>query len=205
VAKVSELVSNLKALREADQRKLASLSVEVDDLRLQHETLEKVSALLRRFIDDEVNEGIVSIESLQTEGLKAVFDDQDLSVKAEVSEARGKISVNLTTIQNKEGEITSAHSLDAFGGAVTTVQSVLMRIAVLMTQNMRRIILLDESLPAFDDNYVHNMVQFLSDLCDRLGFDLLLVTHNQGIVESAQRAYRLVRSGDEVKLKTLKG
>lgn len=205
VINLKEQVSNLSALRESDLKKRASLGLEIDNLRLQRETLDKVSALFRALIDEEVNDGVASIEHLQTEGLRAVFNDQDLSVKAEVSESRGKISVDLTTIQNKDGEITEAHSLDAFGGAVTTVQSVLMRVGVIMTQGMRPLILLDESLPAFDDNYVHNMVQFLSDLCDRLKFDILLVTHNQSIVESAHKAYRLVRKGDEVKVLTIKG
>ena len=202
---IKEKVSNLKVLRENDLRNRDTLRLEIEDLRLQRETLDKVSTLFRKLIDDEVNDGVASIEHLQTEGLRAVFDDQDLSVKAEVSESRGKISVNLTTIQKKGGEITEAHSLDAFVGAVTTVQSVLMRVGVIMTQGMRPLVLLDESLPAFDDHYVHNMMRFLSDLCSRLKFDILLVTHNQSIVENADKAYRLVRKGDEVKVQTIKG
>ena len=72
---LKEKVSNLKALRDNDLRSRDSLQLEIEDLRLQKETLEKVSALFRKLIDDEVNDGVASIEHLQTEGLRAVFDD----------------------------------------------------------------------------------------------------------------------------------
>ena len=54
-----------------------------------------------------------------------------------------------------------------------------------------KLLLMDESLPAFDNNYVQNMGKFLSLLCSRLGLDILLVTHNQSLVDSADKAYRI--------------
>ena len=50
---------------------------------------------------------------------------------------------------------------------------------------------LDETLPAFDDKYIHNMASFLKTLCRRMGVDILLVTHNPTLVDAGDRAYRI--------------
>jgi ABC-type thiamine transport system ATPase subunit len=63
---------------------------------------------------------------------------------------------------------------------------------------------LDETLPAFDHNYVVNMGAFLSALCSKLNMDILLVTHNPALVEAADHAYRLVRKNGSVKVEVTK-
>jgi ABC-type thiamine transport system ATPase subunit len=87
--------------------------------------------------------------------------------------------------------VTSGLSREAYGGAVTTVQSVLLRIIVLLKRGLRPILIMDESLPAFDSTYVDNMGLFLKTICARLGIDILLVSHNPAMVEAADRAYRI--------------
>lgn len=54
-------------------------------------------------------------------------------------------------------------------------------------------VLLDEALPAFDAGYIVNVGEFLKVLCDRLGVDLLMITHNIPLWESIDNAYRAVR------------
>ena len=72
----------------------------------------------------------------------------------------------------------------------------------MMRRGLRPLLMLDESLPAFDHNYVVNMGRFLSTLCQRVGMDVLLVTHNQALVEAADNAYRLVPRRGSVKLES---
>ena len=79
---------------------------------------------------------------------------------------------------------------------MTTVQSILLRLTVVMRRGLRPLLLLDESLPAFDSNYVDAMGKFLRLLCERLGADILLVTHNTALVEAAHKAYRIRRTAN---------
>tara|TARA_B100001057_G_scaffold11248_1_gene10700 strand:- start:440 stop:1084 length:645 start_codon:yes stop_codon:yes gene_type:complete len=154
-----------------------------------------VAELFRQLIDAEVNAGVQAVESLLTEGLSAVFADQQISVRSEVGVSRGKVSVDLITTQKQaDGTISEGSTIDAFGGAVTTVQSVLLRLIVVMRRGLRPVLLLDESLPAFDANYVDAMGKFLRLLCERMGVDILLVTHNPALVEASHRAYRIRRT-----------
>ena len=181
--------------RRADAvRRAATASAEVSRLEREEDESSLAGALIRTLIDSEVNEGVRAVEELLTEGLHAVFEDQDLSVRAEVSVAHGKVSVEFVTVQKQaDGSVTEGLSRDAYGGAVTTVQSVLLRVIVTLRRGMRPVLFMDETLPAFDANYVNNMGNFLRTLCTRLGYDMLLVSHNPAMVDAATHAYRIVK------------
>lgn len=189
-------VERATALRQAARTRKATIEKDIKTLGDEAELLVLVSSLFRTLIDAEVTTSVQVVERLMTEGLQAVFPDQDLAVRAVVETKRGKISVDLLTVQRQGDTVIEGLSSDAFGGAVSTVESVLLRILVMQRRGIRSLLLLDESLPAFDANYVINMGNFLSLLCERLGLDVLLVTHNPALVEAADRAYRVVkRSG----------
>ena len=172
------------------------LTSEITQLEAREEILALSSELLKKLIDSEVVQGVKSIESLISEGLQAVFHDQKIGLRAEVEEKRGKVNVSFVTSQNGiEGK-----TLDAFGGAVSTVQSILLRLAIILKRGLRPLLLLDESLPAFDSGYIHLMADFLSTLCHRLGVSILLVTHNPNLVDAAHLSYKISRSGASAKL-----
>lgn len=181
-------------------RNLRDTRKEITDLIEEESLLDHVEALLRSLIDAEISEAVKAVEDLQTEALKSVFTDQDLAVRAEVSVERGKVSVALVTTQTEaDGSMTEGVSNQSFGGSVTTVESVLLRILVLMRRGLRPLILLDEALPAFDANYASNMGEFLKALCDRLEIDILMVTHNPMFFENSHRTYRVQRHRDEAR------
>lgn len=185
----------LSGARTLAQGRVKSTQTAISKLEDEGELLLLVQAALRILIDKEVTSGVEAVEKLLTEGLQTVFTDQNLAVKAVVSIQRGKVSVDLTTSHTRpDGTVISGDSHDAFGGSVLTVQSVLLRIIVMLRRGLHPLLLLDESLPAFDQNYVGNMGEFLSLICDRLGLDILLVTHNPALVEASQKAYRIVRT-----------
>ena len=182
-------------------KSLSDVGTEIVTLEAETVLLDQVMTLLQQLIDREVTSGVEAVEALQTEGLRAVFDDQDLRVRSTVDIQRGKVAVELITVEkHADGHEVEGLGGDAFGGAVLTVESVLLRIIILMRRGLRPLLLLDESLPAFDPNYVVNMGRFLSALCKRVGMDALLVTHNQALVEAADNAYRLVPRRGSVKL-----
>mgnify|MGYP006231098013 CR=1 FL=1 len=197
--RVSDLrskVDRIKGRRDVVQSSLRTVESEIKLLEQEEDLLNLVSAMFRSLIDQEVADGVKAVETLQTEGLQAVFDDQDLSVRASIEESRGKVSVELITVHTKpDGTTVEGLAKDDFGGSVLTVQSVLLRVIIMLRRGLRPLLLLDESLPAFDANYISNMGSFLSELCSRLGIDILMVTHNPALFDAADRSYRIVRKG----------
>jgi DNA repair exonuclease SbcCD ATPase subunit len=191
---LTEETARILGRRDATRNGLKEAQVSVRALEERADLLDLVAALIRSLIDAEITEGVKAIETLQTEGVHAVFDDQEISVRADVEVLRGKVNVSLVTIQKQEnGDNIEGVSLEGFGGAVSTVQSVLLRLALIFRRGLRPVLFLDESLPAFDERYVLNMAAFLKTLCARMGVDILLVTHNPILVEAADRAYRIRR------------
>lgn len=208
LASVTSLRSKLDralGLRDGVLSRLESTRKEIQRLENEETLLTMVQTILQQLIDQEVTSGVLAVEKLQTEGLQAVFGDQDLRVRSEVEVQRGKVSVELVTVQkHPSGYDVEGLSGEAFGGAVSTVQSVLLRIIIMLRRGLRPLLLLDESLPAFDPHYVTNMGTFLSTLCQRLNLDILLVTHETTLPESADRAYRLVRKNGSVRAELIR-
>ena len=187
-------------------RRYSAIQSQINQLRGEEELATLSAALLRTMIDQEVTNSVKAVEELMTEGLQAVFEDQDLSVRADIDIQHGKVSVDFITIQKRsDGSTIEGLSKDAFGGAVTTVQSVILRVLVTLRRGLRPVLFMDETLPAFDSNYVHNMGRFLQTLCDRLGYDMLLVSHNPAMVEAANVAYRIQKVNDKANFKKIRG
>lgn len=205
ISELQKKAAELRGARDVAVRRVSETQVQIKDLEDEGELLALVQGVLRTLIDKEVTAGVDAVEKLLTEGLRAVFHDQKLSVESEVSISRGKVSVDLLTVHERpDGTVIKGVSNDAFGGAVATVQSVLLRIIVMKRRGLRPLLLLDESLPAFDAGYVHNMGEFLQLICERLGIDILLVTHNPALVEASNRAYRIVRTSSGARFERMR-
>jgi len=191
-------LARVEALRDASLGALASAEQQVAALEAEEEVLARVADLFRVLIDREVVDNAKTVESLLTEGLQAIFDDLDLSVRTEIEVQRGKVAVDLVTVQKEpDGTTTEGSSTDAYGGSVATVQSVLLRIVVLNRRGLRPLLLLDESLGAVAEHYVPRVGQFLSILSERMGLDVLAVSHNPALVEAANTAYRIQKKDGE--------
>jgi DNA repair ATPase RecN len=191
-------LARVEALRDASLKALSESQTQVAVLEAEEETLSRVADLFRVLIDREVMDNARTVESLLTEGLQAIFDDLDLSVRTEIEVQRGKVAVDLITVQKQsDGTTVEGNTTDACGGSVSTVQSVLLRIVVLNRRGLRPLLLLDESLGAVAEHYVPRVGQFLSVLADRMGLDVLAVSHNPALVEAANTAYRIQKKDDK--------
>lgn len=190
------------ALRSALQAQIDENDAEVRDLENEDELLELVANLLRRLIDAEVTDGVKAVEKLQTEGLQEIFHDQNLSVRAEVEESRGKVSVTFFTArERKDGSVVEGVADQSFGGSILTMQSVLMRITVIFRRNMRPLLLLDETLAAVANRYVDRAAKFLSTLSKRLELDILLISHDEALVGAATNAYYVTYVKDRARFR----
>lgn len=192
LSQINQDLARVEALRDSSRNALLNAQRQVASLTAEGEVLDRVADLFRSLLDREVVDNAKLVETLLTEGLQTIFDDLDLTVRSEVDIQRGKVAVDLVTLQKQaDGVVTEGGATDAYGGSVSTVQSVLLRIVVLTRRDMRPLMLLDESLAAVAEHYVPRVGQFLSVLAKRMGVDVLAVTHNPALVEAADTAYRI--------------
>ncbi len=189
---LKERFLRVKTLQETEQKKVNDLDLEIAILESDLDVKQQAQGVLDLLAEKEVEEGVKTYISLLDEGLKAIFPEQDISQVAEITKIRGKVSVRLkTVVKGKDGIKVEGEGLDTFGGAVSTVQSLLLRVSLLLKRGLRPVLVLDETFPAVDENRVELLVDFLKALCSRLDMDILCVSHNTSLAESADRSYRV--------------
>lgn len=189
---VRTLFERVRGHRDSLSLRHSKVQEEIINLREQQEMLRKVAELFRSLVDQEIGEAAKAVERLQTEGLKKIFYDQDLSLSTEVSIHRGKVSMGLVTSQRREdGSVVQGNSSQSFGASVSTIQSLLLRIIVLIRRGLRPVLILDESLNNLNPDYSYNTGLFLKALCEKLGLDILMVTHDESLYDTANKKYRV--------------
>jgi DNA repair ATPase RecN len=146
--------------------------------------------LLRALLDKLVLDQVHAIESVVTEGLKSIFFDQDLAFEAEVGQSRGKVSIDLMIRRDQGGIEIKGAPLDTFGGGISSMASLTLRLLALMRLKKFPLLILDETLAAVSAEYVDQAGQFLGKLSETTGIPILLVTHNQTFLDHAKTAYQ---------------
>lgn len=160
-------------------------AAELNNLRHKQIVIQKVGEVLKRLLDDLLNQNLKSLESLVSSGLKAVFQEQQVKFKTIVGEHGGKLKIDLVTEENGvEGGVES------FGASVAAVESFLLRLYVLRKMGLAPYLFLDESFASVETNNIDNLAQLCKILAKKLGINIFLITHQDRFLEHADIAYR---------------
>lgn len=190
----------LKAEQDSISTRIEALASEIASRDKVKNELMQVAVLFEQMAEEEVNMGVNTYVDLLEEGLKAIFPEQKISLEAEVLKQRNKIAVKLKTkVIGDDGIEVEAEGIDSFGGALTTIQSLLLRVSLIMRSQLRPLMILDESFPAVDSSRVHLLVEFLKVLCKKLNMDILCITHDPAIAEGANIGYKIRPSSQGAK------
>ena len=195
----------LKTLKESCEKRIDDLENEIAFLELDKDKKTEAGVILDTLAQEEVERGVSTYISLLEEGWRAIFPEQEVGLTANITKVRGKVAVNLkTTFKGQDGLEIEGDGLDAFGGAVTTIQSLLLRISLILKRGLRPVLILDETFPAVDESRVEILVDFLKVLCQRLGMDILCITHDPTIAENCDVGYKIAPGKNGATLKRLK-
>jgi DNA repair exonuclease SbcCD ATPase subunit len=190
----------LKTEHDSIFARIEALTSEIASRDKVKDELMQVAVLFEQMAEEEVNRGVNTYVDLLEEGLKAIFPEQKISLEADVSKQRNKIAVKLKTkVVGDDGIEVEAEGIDSFGGALTTIQSLLLRVSLIMRSQLRPLLILDESFPAVDSSRVHLLVEFLKVLCRKLNMDILCITHDPSIAEGADIGYKIKPSSQGAK------
>lgn len=192
IRKVLDSRARLSTIRDQLAQELEVRQTEVVTLTTELDVLTKVTELFRHLMDQLVDKQVRVVEKVGTEGLQTVFSDLNLSLEAEVSPKYGKISVDFFFQRGPKGVRGShrGHPLSAFGGGPAAVVSLILRVLAVKKLGLAPCLLLDESVGSVSEEYVEATSQFIRALTDKLGFDILLVTHKPSFASFSNLAYR---------------
>jgi DNA repair exonuclease SbcCD ATPase subunit len=130
--------------------------------------------------------GIGKIESMITDGLQRVFNNDQIGLVIEKKEtARG----NSYKIQVKKGE-TIGNPMDSFGGGIQNVVAFLLRVILIKRFRLAPFLALDEQFSNVSPEYQPRIAQLLKTLAG-LGFTIFAISHQPMITSGADNIYEL--------------
>ena len=178
--KRSETISALKNQEALIKRNKDKLK-EIEELKISHV---KAIGVIDKAIQIISANGIGKIESVVSDGLKLVFDD-DLQLVIERKEgARG----DSYKILVKKGDIIGP-PIDTFGGGVVNVISFLLRVIMIQRFKLSKFMALDESFNNLSEEYIPRLSQMLKTLCDDYNYTILSVTHQPVLASAADKVF----------------
>lgn len=191
-------------MKDSSDKRISSLESEIAHQELSLLQIEEAHAILDLLAEEEVKQGVSAYINLLEEGLKAIFPEQEVGLEAEIVKLRGKVSVRLkTTFKGQDGLEVVGEGLDSFGGAVATIQSLLLRVSLILKRGLRPLLILDETFPAVDTYRSEILVDFLKVLCSRINMDILCITHDSTIAEGADIGYKMSPSKNGARIKRI--
>lgn len=180
---IKKRASFIEGKKDTYLKQVEKLNKEVEDLEANIDKLSKVSLVMGNLVEKMVKEDLKDIDDLVNYGLKIVFPDRQLQFESSMTDVGSKKKVVWSTMDNGD-----KISEDAFG-SVSVIESLLLRIISIIKKTKVRLLLLDETFGALDEDYVQNLGILLRGLSEQMKLDILLVTFN-GLVSDANTVLR---------------
>jgi ABC-type iron transport system FetAB ATPase subunit len=199
--RVRQAVTRLE--REAGQaqevaRRGKEKQAEVARLRRQAELQEKVAALLNSVGEERQESARRQVEELVTRALQVIFE-KNLSFHMESSVRANRAEVDFVIRSAFGDQVVDTPVLEARGGGMAAVVGFVLRLVVLLlTPGARRFLALDESFAHVSASYEPRVAEFIREVADKAGVQVLLVTHSDAYGDLADRKYRLTLGPDGV-------
>lgn len=176
---ISERGTLLEGSRKGAVLKVQKLSSTVRDLELFAVKIDKTLKVLAALVNKKVENDLKIINTLVTNGLHTVFPDRNVTFKSYPVEVGGKIQIDFLTEENGK-EVSD----DAYG-SVSVVESLILRMICMNRMKTGKMLLLDETFSALDNDYVTRVGTLLKELAGQMKIDILLVSFNPGASEAA--------------------
>lgn len=166
---------------QAEQVARAGKAAEAEIARLTElrDRCAKVGAAFTLIGEEAQDVARAQIEGLATRALQTVFGTH-LSFHL-VARTRGGATVMDMVVRSAYGGVvTESPVLDSHGGGLAAVVGFVLRLVVLLlTPDLRRLLVLDEAFGHVSESFAPAVAAFLREVADKAGVQILLVTHSK--------------------------
>jgi DNA repair ATPase RecN len=160
--------------------------VEIEEEKTQ---LVKAVALIDGAIGVISANGIGKIETTVTNGLRLVFNDQDLAFK--IFQKTGTQG-NKYYIEVQKGD-HGGPILETFGGGIANVVSFLLRVIMVKRFKLPKLMVCDENFNNVSAKVLPQVSEMLRSLTADSGYTILAVTHSPILASAADHVYKVDR------------
>lgn len=199
---VEDLVQEVRlARRDVDRRvgearavglRGQEVQASIASLRSLAESYERLALLFNSIGEARQSSAQRTIEGLVTQGLQTIFGE-DLSFHLVASEQRKTATVDFVVrTQLADGTVLDTPVMESRGGGLAATVGFLVRLVVLLLSRQRQetVLFLDETFAHVSAEYLDRLSEFLREVVDKTGVQLVLVTHQPALAENADKVYR---------------
>lgn len=168
------------------------LEAEIESLGDDINVYDRVTALLNSLGEERQMKAQATIESLVTRGLQTIFDDT-LSFHIIQTVRAKQANVEFVVRSTLAETVVDTPILEARGGGLVATIGFLLRVVVMLLRDGQRsenVLILDETFAHVSNEYVPGVAQFLREIVDKTGIQVLMVTHQDEFTEYADKIYR---------------
>lgn len=132
------------------------------------------------------------IENMVTHGLQYVFGE-DKRFEIEIVESKNKTEAEFYVISTQDGVEIKTKPQDSRGGGVVDIVSLILKVAILESYSpkIEGPLILDEPAKHVSDEYIEKVGEFLSEITQYFGRQVIMVTHNYHLSELAETRYEV--------------
>lgn len=168
------------------------LQASILELRQNISYYEQAASILASISDERQAVAQQQIESLVTQGLQTIFGE-DITFHV-ISKLQGRNTVVEFVVRShlSNGSVVETPVLDSRGGGLAAVVGFLLRLVILLLSkdDVRPILFLDESFSHLSAEYEPRLAEFIRELVDKTGMQIVLVTHSDAYSDVADKKYK---------------
>lgn len=179
------------------------LTGDIAALKQEVEHLIKAGGVLTKIGEDKQHAAQEQIEMLVTRGLQVIFDS-DTSFHVVQSVKASRPQVDFLIRSTMDGKTVETSVMDSRGGGVASVVGFLLRLVVLLLgRKPGALLVLDETFGMVSEDYEPRVAEFLRELVDKTGVQVLMVTHSSAFDDVADKRYRFTQVNGATVVKEL--
>jgi len=188
-AEFSQLKSRfleLKARRDLLKEQLEKEKQRKQELETKHENFTKARSIIQEVARQTQSKLELRVSSLVTTALSAVFPDP-YKFETEFVTKRNKTECEFWFTKSKE----KMKPLDSSGGGPIDVASFALRLVFWSLRKTRPVLVLDETFRFVSMDLQYKCSEMLKMLSEKLGVQIILVSHSPEIIQSADKVFRV--------------
>lgn len=196
IVKKSNIELQLQQQEDRKQQYNESL-IELQKLLQDQQTYEQSIDILKKMMDNLSRSQINHLSDLLNSSVQSIFFDRQYSIELQITELRNQNQLKILLHEDTpDGHVVSDINDNGYG--LKGIIGFILQCYFIIYYKQEPILFLDEAFGNLSSQYLPYLKSLIVSLTNKYGFRFILITHDERLMELADRTYR-VRLG-EVKL-----
>lgn len=171
--------------------------IELQKLLQDQQTYEQSIDILKKMMDNLSRSQINHLSDLLNSSVQSIFFDRQYSIELQITELRNQNQLKILLHEDTpDGHVVSDINDNGYG--LKGIIGFILQCYFIIYYKQEPILFLDEAFGNLSSQYLPYLKSLIVSLTNKYGFRFILITHDERLMELADRTYR-VRLG-EVKL-----